>query len=98
MIRRSRFQFRGQLSGPGIGELIGMNAQLESKPFGSGQKLSRLLNVEVTVLAENIAKFRQPFCSNSRQHLLNYEVDVFICAAFTRNGVRAQECRNKLNR
>ena len=96
MIRRGRFQFCGQLCTTRVGELIGMHAQFHPELFRRDQNLSRLLEVEITALAKDVAKLREILLRDARQHFVDHKIDISLrrLSIFARNRVRAEKRRH----
>ena len=71
MIRRRRIQFRRQSRATAVSQLIDMHPQFEPMLFRGLKNMPGLIDVEIAVLAKNIAIFRQFFACYPWQHLFD---------------------------
>ena len=55
-----------------------MAAKFESELLCRSQSLLRLFNVEITALGKHIAKLREFFFHDTRQHFVDHKIDIFI--------------------
>ena len=74
-----------------------MRAQLEPKLLRCRQNPSRLLDIEVTALAKDVAKLGQLFRRDSWQHLVDHKIDIVRFSKFARDRMRTQKRRDNLD-
>ena len=93
VIGRGRAQLGGQQGSRAWTELLGMNAQTQAMPLCRGQHRARLLHREGVVVAEGVAKLRQPGRGHFGNQLFGYPAHVFLAAAgkLRRTSVRGQQ-------
>ena len=75
-----------------------MATQFETESLRRRQNLPRLLDVEIAALAKHIAKFRQFFFCDERQHFVDHKIDIFARGTAAWDSVSPEKCRDDFKR
>jgi hypothetical protein len=73
-------EFDGELSGPGVGKLLGVESRSQSVSFGFGQDLTGLFAGESASIAEDVAEFSQAVADDFGKQLVEKQANVFFGA------------------